>query len=615
MRYFIADFETTIEEDQTRVWGWGFCEIGNVTSYLDGNTIEEFMTMVSSLPETITVYFHNLKFDGEFIMYHLMNALNKEPLRKLTKDGKGNTIKTGEKLNKTNFKCTISDMGQFYTIDILNKFHKQIHFWDSLKILPFKVKEIAKSFKLPYEKLTIDYAKERPIGYVMNEQERKYIKHDVLIMAIAIDYLHKAGLNKMTLGSNALSEYKRIVGEKKFKRNFPLVKYDNEIRQSYKGGWTYVKRGMEGKDIGRGIVLDVNSLYPWVMRNCLLPYDEGVFFEGQYQEDKLYPLYIQMMRCSFRLKPGKLPTIQLKNSLHFAENEYVETTADPVGDKPAVGYVTMCLTNVDLELFLDHYDIVGAVEWMGGWKFKGSTKLFAEYIDKWMEIKIKAIQSKDPVMRTISKLMLNNLYGKFATNPERASRLPYLKDDGTIGYELQPIEKGDGVYIPIGAFVTAYARNKTIRAAQENYDRFIYADTDSLHLEGWELPEGLEISSTKLGAWKIENHFHCARFLKQKCYIEYLKRELKIRQPTKLRYYKKKSMQTIPQSVKITQEKITNGSRISELKITCAGMPEEVYPLVNWKNFHRGTTWENVKLRPKHVKGGIVLKPGPHTLR
>lgn len=81
-------------------------------------------------------------------------------------------------------------------------------------------------------------------------------------------------------------------------------------------------------------------------------------------------------------------------------------------------------------------------------------------------------------------------------------------------------EQRTPVYIPVASFITAYARNKTIRSAQKVYDRFIYADTDSLHLTGLEYPEDLEIHDTKLGAWAHESTFIRAKFIKPKTYIE-----------------------------------------------------------------------------------------------
>lgn len=147
-------------------------------------------------------------------------------------------------------------------------------------------------------------------------------------------------------------------------------------------GFTYLNPIYKEKDVGSGCVLDVNSLYPSVMHETLLPFGEPVFFEGKYEQDSAYDLYIQMFTCCFRVKKDKIPTIQLKKHLSFLPNEYVEYSGiDPV---------CLTLTNIDLQLFLEHYDIIGEITWNCGWKFKGAKGFFNDYIDKWVEVKNKA---------------------------------------------------------------------------------------------------------------------------------------------------------------------------------------------------------------------------------
>ena len=68
--------------------------------------------------------------------------------------------------------------------------------------------------------------------------------------------------------------------------------------------------------------------------------------------------------------------------------------------------------------------------------------------------------------RTLAKLMLNALYGKFATSLEIQSKIPYIDEKGIIHYALTEKEQKTGLYLPIGSFITAYAREKTIRTSQ-----------------------------------------------------------------------------------------------------------------------------------------------------
>ena len=552
---YAADFETTTDVDDCRVWAWAVCEVGNYDNFRYGVTIDELMGMCKKDKNNI-LYFHNLKFDGEFILYWLFHN--------------GFKLNNESKLNTNEFSTLISDTGLFYSIEICFKRTKKeivkVKILDSLKILPFSVEKVAQAFNLPISKLSINYQEKREIGHKLTEEEISYIKNDVEIVARAIEILHKQGLTKMTTGANALEEYKRIISKKLFEKWFPPPLYDSDIRQAYKGGFTYLNPKYCGKDIKNGIVLDVNSLYPSVMYYSPLPYGEGKYFTGKYINDDNYNLYIQMFRCQFKLKKGYIPTIQLKNNMFFVPTEYLESSKGE--------YITMCLTNIDLELFFEHYEVYD-IDYISGWKFRSYIGLFKNYIDKWNKIKVQATIEKNGAMRSIAKLMLNSLYGKFALNPKVKSKYPFLGDDDIIHYKIVQEEDRKPIYIPMGVFITSWARYKTITSAQKVYDRFIYADTDSLHLEGEEIPEGLEISDTELGKWKLESRFTKARFIRQKSYIE----------------------------------EIDN-----KLKITCAGMPESCYKYVTWDNFHKGAEY-NGKLKISHTSGGIVLLESPHTLR
>ncbi|MBO7308555.1 MAG: hypothetical protein J6V38_02870 [Kiritimatiellae bacterium] len=554
MRAYTADFETTTNPDDCRVWAWGLFEIGSYGNYEYGNSIDGFITRLHELAKTEkpTVYFHNLKFDAQFIIYWLFaNGFS--------------WVRDKSERGKCTFMTLISSMGQFYAIDIY--FGKRSRSWqrvrilDSFKILPIAVSEMPEAFGLELKKLEIDYDDDRPIGHELTDQESAYLRNDCEIVARSLKHMFDMGLTKMTLAGDALASYKEIVGKRAFERWFPEPEYDADVRQSYRGGFVYVNPKYAGKEIGRGIVLDVNSLYPWAYATQPLPYGEPKFFNGRYQPDSLYTLYVQMFRCSFRVKPGHIPTVQLKGSRGFIPTEYV---TDSGGEE-----VCLCLTSVDLELFLDHYDVFN-VEWFSGWKWKASTCLFTDYTNKWFELKAQATRDGNAPLRFIAKRMLNSIYGRFAINPQTYSKEPVFDiASDSVRYINGPDETRKALYIPVGTFVTAHARNKTIRAAQAVYDRFLYGDTDSLHLIGTELPPELDIDDVKLGAWAHEATFDRAKFIRAKTYVEEID---------------------------------------GKLKVTCAGMPAQLHKLVTFDNFKPGAVYGG-KLLPKIVTGGVVLAP------
>lgn len=190
MKKYTADFETcTWLSDETYVWAFAVCEIGNEKNITIGSSIEEFMKFCEH-SDNSTFYFHNLKFDGSFILNWCL-----ENNYKCVKDKREAESKT--------FTSLISDTGLFYQITIYfhkkGKYVKKATFYDSLKIIPMSVKAISKAFNLEESKLTIDYNKPRKkIGYVLTPEEKEYIKNDVVIVAKALKILFSENLTKMT---------------------------------------------------------------------------------------------------------------------------------------------------------------------------------------------------------------------------------------------------------------------------------------------------------------------------------------------------------------------------------------------------------------------------------
>jgi hypothetical protein len=586
---FSCDFETTTQKDDCRVWAYGYMEIGNKQNYKIGNSMDDFMEWVKS--SKCDLYFHNLKFDGSFIVNWLLRAGYK-----WTHKGKDK-----EHGNAKTFSTIISNMGQWYMIDICYgyKGKRKLHtvIYDSLKKLPFPVKTIAKAFKLPILKGDIDYTLYRPVGWEITEKEHEYIYGDIFIVASALEIQFEQGLTKMTNGSDSLSGFKDIITKQNFQKFFPVLsmKIDNEIRKAYRGGFTWVNSRIQGVEIGHGMVFDVNSLYPSRMYECDLPYGTPEKFEGEYVYNETYPLYIQSLSCSFELKEGHIPTIQLKKNARYRENEYLSSSNHEIE--------TLYVTNVDLDLIKEHYHLYD-VTYHDGYMFKKKNNLFKDFIDYWMDIKINSTGA----IKQLAKLMLNSLYGKFASNPIVTGKIPYLRDDGALGFRLPLKDDGsideetkDPVYTAMGCFITSWARDFTIRTAQKCYDRILYCDTDSIHLSGTEIPDAIKdiIDHDKLGYWAHESTFVRAKFIRQKTYMEDV-------------CYKEveKDGKMVEVSAGIEDY------QYSRIDVKCAGMPENLKKFVTWENFKEynenmllpardGYWWG--KLMPKQVPGGVVL--------
>lgn len=565
---YTADFETTTDPETAHVWSWESCVVGDPDNFCRGIDIESFIEYCSL--EDRVIYFHNLKFDSSYILSYLLTH--------------GYSWSNKRVLNKHEFSTLISNMGQFYSVTVCFG-DTTTTFYDSLKLIRLSVEQVAKAYGLTFRKLEIDYDKPRPEGYIPTDKEWEYQHADVAIMSQALHILFTEGLTKITQGSNALWDYKEIIGKKNFKRWFPVLppEMDAFCRKSYKGGATQVHKIFANQEIGCGITLDVNSMYPWAMYEMFLPFGEPIYYTGEYRQDKLYPLYIQKLACSFELKEGYIPTIQLKHSGLFRGTDFLESSDGNI--------VELTLTSVDLKLFLDHYNVYN-VSWISGYKFMQSKNMFTEYIDKWYAIKAQATKDGNKGLRQIAKDMMNSLSGKFGLRPEVQEKIPYYDDK--LKFKLGEVEQRDSIYVPVVSFITSYGRDKALRSAQKNYDRFIYMDTDSLHLAGTELPTNLDIDSTKLGWWDLEKVWVRGYFIRAKTYIE----EESVSRET---------MESMIKSEKAEPwqfYEVDGDTRI--LNITCAGMPKQCYKYVTYDNF-RPSNWFDGKLMPVMTKNGITL--------
>lgn len=548
--WYAADFETTTDPEDCRVWAWAFTDISRPYDLIYGNSVDSFMGALADLSGR--VYFHNLKFDGRFIVDWLLRN--------------GYEWNGERHIPQRCFKTLISDMGAWYSIkirfpDTNAGVKRDITIYDSLKILPMRVEQMPQSFGIDEHKLELDYKAYREVGHELTQHEKDYISGDVIILAKALDFMRNHSQTKMTTGSNAINDYKTRFGKQTYTKYFPEVDAftDKDIRASYKGGFTYLNPKYKNKDIGAGNVYDVNSMYPWAMRYCLLPYGEPVYFSGGYVQDERYPLYVLNFECTFKIKPDHVPSIQIKHSMLYADNEYLTESDGPV---------ILTLTNIDLQLFKDQYD-VNIIEIFGGYKFRAAHDMFNVYIDYWYNVKTESRATGNKGLEKISKLMLNSLYGKFGTRKTTKSKIPYLDNEKNIvRYYTSSEESVKGGYIPIATFITAYARDKIIRGAQACGDRFVYADTDSLHVVGTEPIPGLDVDSKRLGAFKLESTFTKARFIRQKTYMEIFD---------------------------------------NQINIKCAGMPDDIKKNLRAEEFYEGAIFDG-KLLPKVVPGGVILE-------
>ena len=640
-RFFAADFETTVYygQEYTEVWAAACAEVYQEEAFVFHSIKEQFQYFIS-LNCNVMAYYHNLKFDGNFWISFLLDEGFKLSAYTLI-EGEHPIIswKQEREMKNKEFKYSISEMGQWYTIIIKVKNHI-IEIRDSLKLLPFSLKTIGKSFGTKHKKLEMEYKGFRYAGCEITPEEMKYIKNDVYVLKEALEMMFDDGHNKLTIGSCCMEEFKSKLGAYDYNELFPNLyeipldsNYGSDtageyIRKSYRGGWCYLAKGKEEKIFKNGCTHDANSLYPSVMHSDSgnsYPVGEPVFFKGPMIDEKAFgknKFYFVRIRTRFYLKPGMLPFIQIKNSYLYRGTEMLETsdiynekTGEYMkeyivkdGEKKSTR-VTMTLTMIDFNRLKDHYDLVD-FEILDGCWFYSMSGIFDEYINHYAEIKMKSNGAK----RTEAKLFLNNLYGKFASNTSSSFKVAYKKPDGSIGFYL--VEENDKKpgYIAIGSAITSYAREETIRKAQLNYygpDKpgFIYADTDSIHCD---LPpeeiKGIPVDPVKFCYWKCESNWDIGFFTRQKTYLEHVTHEDGIAVEP---HYEVRCAGMPENCKKLFIKSI--GEDI-ELKEVSEDAKEFLKTKRTIEDFKTGLKIPG-KLRPKRIKGGVILEDTTYEMR
>lgn len=621
LRMYACDFETTtgaVSTEWTRVWSFCADEIGKYDPEIYGS-IEEFFDWCADVDKGTRkrLYFHNLKFDGNFIMWHLQNVLGFET-RISAKTG---SMEKPENLINGEMSYIINDTGKWYYLAFKYK-NILVECRDSLKLLPFTLAEVGKGFCKKYKKSTMEYDDKSSLGGCSPE-DIEYIKNDVLVLSEALSFIMKLNgeespfdpIRSLTIGGACYQEFKKsIYGDKKLveiKLNETILpeecRYldmDSYIRSGYRGGYCYVNPVFQGKILDqKGFTADVNSLYPYAMTTAYsgnwFPFGKGKYCKGRPTDKEIsdihYYFYMRI-NVSFELRPGYVPTIQKKNSFLYVQNTYLESsrimnyaTGTYIGDPQMV---ELTLSKDDWILFERHYRIL-KIEYLDYIVFGTIAQLFDFYIEKYAQIKR---ESSGPV-RSLSKLFQNDLYGQMSKSDNSTFKvvLTDRNEDGGLKFEDIEAHEKKPVNIAIGACITAKARYHQITTIQNNLERFCYSDTDSLHCIGD--PEDFvgEIDDRKYGAYKIEGIWTRARFVRQKTYIEELE---------------------IPEN----QKKYCNHcNNHCNWNICSAGMtPDQKEYFRNhhqFEDFAVGLQIPGGKLKPRQIPGGVILEEVGFTIK
>ena len=546
---YCADFETTSYQQYevegcTKVYLWKLMGVDNDIDKI-GIDMNSFIQTITELGCS-TIYFHNLSFDGEFILWWLLE-------NEYTYDEEIKTDKT--------FKSIIDETGSIYAITIRHNQKSITELKCSYKLFPKSIKEIGKLVGIDKLNETHDYNEIKHFNSVdeLTEEEVKYITNDVRIMVELIRYLQDKGIKGITMSTSA---YKNWLQDKYTLCKNQMKKSTNEeiveiVRKSYRGGITKVNQKYAGVEFNDVISFDVNSLYPSVMYENPMPIGEGKIYKTMEEgiKDNRHLFIIVAFVQYAKVRTGQHAFIGNNSGFSYARKYSYD---DELQNK------MLYLWSDEFNLFKLVYDAQYEILKVVGWK--KANYVFKDYIDRWYEVKKNA---KNDVERSLAKLMLNSLYGKFGMNDSRITKLPMALEDKII-YGVKE-NNTTYYYKEVASYITSKARCKLASFMNRCGDNFLYCDTDSVYYIGHDIPDLFKdvVDDKKLGYWKYEGHYTRFKALKAKCYLKQL----------------------------------DDGT--IERKI--AGCPKECAELINFDNFAPNLKLTNAKKCKKKVKGGIVI--------
>jgi Vibrio phage DNA polymerase len=411
-------------------------------------------------------------------------------------------------------------------------FHHEIR--DSFKILPVPLAEWAKE-EIDY-KLMERHCREKHRAVIS-----KYLKSDCTNLYDAVARFIMTFGDVLTVGSAAMRELR-----KDYKIEHIGAAADVTYRPYFHGGRTEVFEVGEIK--GDFKLYDVNSMYPDVMARYQHPIGTADFVCSEIPDAPFYLAHI----CA--KSKGAFP-LRTKDGLIFPH-----------------GHHEFFVTSHELQMAqrLNLCEITQVIE-VHAWE---NTRTFEKFVHRFAAEKIRCEEEGDMGGRLLNKLIPNNGYGKFATNPERFKNYKLfdsVSECFAAGYECMgeigprvvggvpaTIRNRSYYNVATGASITGAARAVELHALA-SARRPVYCDTDSVWCTDLPLP----LDQKRLGAWKLETTADTLFIAGKKLYAAQKAGEF---------YYTNKKGQRVPiktasKGVRMSPEQIARVARGEVLKI------------------------------------------------
>jgi len=376
-----------------------------------------------------------------------------------------------------------------------------IIFLDSMNWFTESLAETGKRIGIP--KLQIDF------NVCTKEELSKYCRNDVLIelenFRSFISFLQTNTISRLcyTKASTAMAAYllRHYHVPIYIHNNYEAIKLE---RESYKGGRCecFYIGDLNNENY---YIVDVNSLYPFVMRTNSYPVRYRQILHNITRDN------LQSLLTTF--------SIVAKVQVETDEPVYAlkqDRTIFPIGK------FDITLTTPELKYALEHNHIKQVYDCV----IYEQAKIFTSYVDTLYRLRREFASANVKEYEVLCKYLLNSLYGKFGqkaenwvkigdapdepdreelifyTNPRRVMRLRYLLGEV---FELKSYTESFDSFPAIAAHVTAYGRMYLWYLMQlVGQGNYYYCDTDSLIIDEVGLCNLVSLmSDTELGKLKV----------------------------------------------------------------------------------------------------------------
>lgn len=442
--------------------------------------VECIERIINAMPGEVTYMFtHNLSYDWTFLNRFLI-------------------ARFGAPVKQLNTK-------PHYPINI--QFENGLILKDTAILAQRKLEKWANDLDVEHKKAVgqWDYNKIRNQNETYTDLELQYAEHDTLAGVECIDKTLEA-LNK-TLGAipYTATGIPREQVQKRGKKNSAHEKFLKQAVEDYKeqeilellyhGGFTHANRFTIG-DIYKSVKgYDFGSSYPFSLLAFKYPMEKFTFMDDMKPEEVLknsdrYAYYFLFCATNVDLKnPGfPMPCLQLSKRVRIV-NEVVDN-----GRVISCDFIAIWLTDADLEVIASVYKWDKATCSNVRCAYKDYLpRWFTDYVfEKWQD-KCN-LKGGDPVLYSISKSIVNSIYGMCAQKPVKDDIIENYDTGEYLPAHSDPEEKYKEYLKNIKSVLpyqwaiwcTSYAFRNLFKLGS-CCKLWLYSDTDSAYGIGWDI--------------------------------------------------------------------------------------------------------------------------------